>query len=203
MQVVIHQLSVTGLKSGSITAAGLTSKKEVVYTKYFRQSSFNISLRPFCVPRDMPAVYNWAWKLSRSANAVAASYLYAGHADFTRSFMALVNNRIPVCQIDICAADKDELCESYHSAPGDYIIRLLMNTHKKRVRTLQVKALQTSLAYFFTFPEITQIIAEPEADNKLYNDVLQKSGFQFEEQLYNQYLVSNLFVCTRESFIPE
>jgi RimJ/RimL family protein N-acetyltransferase len=55
--------------------------------------------------------------------------------------------------------------------------------------------------YFFLFPEIRQIIAEPEAENKVFNDTLLKAGFQFEEQVYNHYSVCNLFVCTRESFI--
>jgi RimJ/RimL family protein N-acetyltransferase len=59
------------------------------------------------------------------------------------------------------------------------------------------------MEYFFLFPEIRQVIAEPEADNKVDNEILLKAGFQFEEQVYNQYTLCNLFVCTRQSFIPE
>jgi RimJ/RimL family protein N-acetyltransferase len=59
------------------------------------------------------------------------------------------------------------------------------------------------MEYFFKFPEIRQIIAEPEADNKVFNEILLKAGFQFEEQVYNQYAVCNLFVCTRQNFISE
>lgn len=190
---------VTGLKNGLIASASLATKKEVVYKKNFHHPSLNISLRPFSIPRDMPAIYSWAWKLSRAANSVAASYLYEDHSDFARSFMAFVNNRIPVCQIDICSADKDDLYESFPASQGDYIIRLLMNTNKKRVRQLHIKALQTCLDYFFLFPEVRQIIAEPEADNRLYNELLQKAGFQFEEQVYNRYALCNLFLCTRQS----
>jgi hypothetical protein len=189
---------VTGTAKGVITPASLITKKEVVYFKRFQHPAFTISLRPFCIPRDMPAIYSWAWKLSRAANTVAASYLYAGHSDFARSFMAVVNNRLPVCQVDICAAEKDELCESYPKGEGDYIIRLLMNSNKTTIRTLHIKALQTCLEYFFLFPEVKQIIAEPEADNKMYNELLLKAGFQFEGQVYNQYTICNLFVCTRK-----
>lgn len=202
MNIAIYKPSVTGLKSDFIHATALTSKKEVVFTKYFRHPSFNISLRPFSVQQDMPAIYSWAWKLSRAANTVAASYLYTGHSDFARSFMAVANNRVPICQIDVCNAEKDELYELYPSAPGDYIIRMLMNTNKKIVRPLHVKALQTCVSYLFQFPEVNQIIADPETDNKLYNEILQKAGFQFETQLYNQYIMSNLFICNRQSFIP-
>lgn len=151
----------------------------------------------------MHAIYNWAWKLSRAANTVAASYLYAGSSDFARSFMVLLNNRLALCQVDICSADKDELYDTFPSSSGDFIIRLLMNTNRKTVRPLHLKALQTCMEYFFLFPEIKQIIAEPEAENKMYNDILLKAGFRQEEQVFNQYSVCNLLVCTRQSFIPE
>jgi RimJ/RimL family protein N-acetyltransferase len=203
MEIVCSIPGFTGLKDGLIASTGLNTKKEVVYAKHFQHPSFTLSLRPFCIPHDMPAIYSWAWKLSRAANTVAASYLYAGSSDFARSFMVLVNNRVAICQVDICAADKDELYDAYPTSTGDYIIRILMNTKRKTIRPLHLKALQTCMEYFFMFSEIRQIIAEPEADNKVFNEILLKAGFQFEEQVYNQYAVCNLFVCTRQSFLPD
>jgi RimJ/RimL family protein N-acetyltransferase len=203
MKIVCAIPGFSGLQDGLITATGHNTKKEVVYTKHFQHSSYTLSLRPFCIPRDMPAIYSWAWKLSRAPNSVAASYLYAGSSDFARSFMVMHNNRSAICQVDICAADKDELFDAYPTSAGDYIIRLLMNTNKKTVRPLHLKALQTCMEYFFKFPEIRQIIAEPEADNKVLNEILLKAGFQFEEQVYNQYAVCNLFVCSRQNFISD
>lgn len=203
MEIVCSIPGFTGLKDGLIASTGLNTKKEVVYARHFQHPSFTLSLRPFCIPRDMPAIYSWAWKLSRAANTVAASYLYAGSSDFARSFMVLLNNRMAICQVDICAADKDELYDAYPTSTGDYIIRILMNTNRKTIRPLHLKALQTCMEYFFMFPEIRQIIAEPEADNKVFNEILLKAGFQFEEQVYNQYAVCNLFVCTRQSFLPD
>jgi hypothetical protein len=201
MEIVCAIPGFQGLQDGLIAATGLNMKKEVVYTKHFPHSSYALSLRPFCIPRDMPAICSWAWKLSRAANSVAASYSYAGSSDFARSFMVMLNNRTAICQVDICAADKDELFDAYSNSTGDYIIRVLMNNNKKTVRPLHLKALQTCMEYFFMFPEIRQIIAEPEADNKVFNEILLKAGFQFEEQVYNQYAVCNLFICTRQSFI--
>ena len=200
MEIACYKPGVTSQADGLFASTSMLERKEVVYTKHFLPSSLSVSLRPFSVPRDMATLCKWAWKLNRATDSVAASYLYTGYSDFARSFMALINNRTPVCQIDICAADKDELCESYSSSPGDYIIRLLMNTNKKIVRPLHLKALQTCLEYFFSFPHVRQIMAEPEDDNKLYNDLLQQAGFQFEDQVYHQYTVCNLFVCTRNSF---
>jgi RimJ/RimL family protein N-acetyltransferase len=203
MEIVCSTPGFTGLQDGLIGSTGLNTKKEVVYLKHFQHPSYTLSLRPFCIPRDMPALYSWAWKLSRAADTVAASYQYASNSDFARSFMVMRNNRIAICQVDICAADKDELYDTYPTAEGDYIIRVLMNSNKKTVRPLHLKALQTCMEYFFLFPEIRQVFAEPEADNKAYNDILLKAGFQFEEQVYSQYTLCNLFVCTRKSFIAE
>jgi|RhiMetdeSRZDD1v2_1073273.scaffolds.fasta_scaffold01452_11 RimJ/RimL family protein N-acetyltransferase len=203
MEIACYKPGVTSQADGLFASTSMSARKEVVYAKHFHPSSLSVSLRPFCVPRDMTTLYKWAKKLNRAEDSVAVSYLYTSYSDFARSFMALINNRIPVCQVDICAADKDELCETYPSSPGTYIIRLLMNTNKKIVRPLHLKALQTCMEYFFSFPHIKQIIAEPEDDNKLCNDLLQKVGFQFEDQVYHQYTVCNLFVCTRETFIRQ
>ncbi|MBO9198811.1 MULTISPECIES: GNAT family N-acetyltransferase [Niastella] len=203
MQITCTTPGFTGLKDGLISSTGLHTKTEVVYSKRFQHPSYTLSLRPFSIPQDMPAIYKWAWKLSRAANTVAASYLYAGSSDFARSFMVLLNNRLALCQVDICTAEKDELYDTFPTSSGDYIIRLLMNANRKTIRPLHLKALQTCMEYFFLFPEIKQIIAEPEADNKLYNEILSRAGFQQEEQVFSQYSICNLLVCTRKSFIPE
>jgi hypothetical protein len=203
MQITCTTPAITGGKDGLISSTSLHSKNEIVYSKLFQHTSYTLSLRPFSIPRDMPAIYSWAWKLSPAANTVATSYLYAGSSDFARSFMVLLNNRLALCQVDICSADKDELYDTFPSSSGDYIIRLLMNTNRKTVRPLHLKALQTCLEYFFLFPEIKMIIAEPEAENKMYNEILLKAGFRQEEQVFSQYAVCNLLVCTRQSFIPE
>ncbi|WP_205509163.1 GNAT family N-acetyltransferase [Longitalea arenae] len=201
MELVCSTPGIPGLKNGLIASTGLTVQKEVVFKKHFQQPSYALCLRTINIPHDMPAICSWAWKQSRAADTLATSYQYADSSDFVRSFMILLNNRLAVCQVDICEADKDELFDAYPATTGDYIIRILMNSNKKTVRPLQLKALQTCMEYFFSFPEIRQVIAEPEADNKLYNDILLKAGFQFEDQVCNQYALCNLFVCTRQSFI--
>ena len=199
MHIAINLPGVTP-RGGLLSSTAAVVKKEVVYTKFFHHPDHNISLRPFCIARDMPVIYNWAWKISRAANMVAASYMYTGASDFARSFMVLLNNRIPLCQVDICNAAKDELYESYHAAPGDYILRFLLNTKKKKVRPLHVKAVQTCMEYFLSFAEVKQLIAEPEAGNKMYNDLLRKAGFTFKEKAHSQYTAFNVYACPRDFF---
>jgi hypothetical protein len=199
MEIAYYLPSLTP-KVGLTTATVMAAKKEVVYTKFFHRPNRSISLRSFCIARDMPVIQQWAWNISQAADIVAASYLYTGASDFARSFMVLVNNRIPLCQIDISHATKDELYESYRSAPGDFIIRFLLNTNKKKIRPLHIKALQTCIEYFFSFTEVKQLVAAPDAGNKLHNELLQKAGFRFREKMYSHYSVSNLYICPRDHF---
>src|SRR5688500_13760569 len=107
METVCSIPGFTGLHAGLIASTGLNTKKEVFFSKHFQHPSFTLSLRPFCIPHDMTTLYSWESKLSRAAAIVEASYRYAGDSDFARSFMVLRNNRMAVCQVDICAADKD------------------------------------------------------------------------------------------------
>lgn len=197
---VAYYLPSVAPQENLITTAGLLTKKEVIHSKFFNAPACNISLRPFCVTRDMPVITNWAWKISKAADMVAASYMYTGDSDFARSFMVLINNRYPVFQIDISNAAKDELFESYSHTPGDYIIRFLLNSDKKKIRPLHVKAMQTCIEFFFSHIEIKRLIAEPDTSNKLHNELLQKAGFSFKEKIHHQYSVSNLYVFSRPQF---
>ena len=93
MQITCTTPGITGGRDGLISSTGLHTKKETVYTKLFQHPSYTLSLRPFSILRDMQAIYSCAWKLSRAANNVAASYLYAG-SSVARPFMVLLNNRL-------------------------------------------------------------------------------------------------------------
>jgi hypothetical protein len=183
-----------------ITSTSLVTKREWVFTREFRNPACTISLRPFCITRDLKAIGQWDWRLHRAGNTVAPSYLYTGDSDFARSFMVLVNGRTPVCQIDICQADKDELFESFRPAPGDHIIRLLFNTDKKKIRLLHIKALQACIEYFFSFPEVKQLIADIDKLDTLHQELILKSGFRFKERIHHDYSISNLYAFGRHVF---
>jgi hypothetical protein len=180
-----------------IASTRLLSKKEWVFSRKFRHPACTISLRLLCITRDLAAICQWDWRLHRAGHMVAASYLYTGDSDFARSYMVLVNGRTPVCQVDICQADKDELSEIYHPAPGDYIIRFLLNTEKKKVRPLHVKALQTCIEYFFSFPEVKQLIADVDKSEPLHQDLALKAGFRFRKKLHHNYSMSGLYALHR------
>ena len=175
--------------------------KEIVYSKYFRYLSCKISLRPFCIHTDMPLVYNWAWKYHAAPELIAASYRYTSESSFACSYMALLNDRTPIGEIDICHAIQDELCDHYKALPGDFIMRLII-PGRHLSKQLQIHLIQTCTEYFFENPRIERIIAEPELASRPYDEIMMRSGFRFLQKIYQSYKISNLYYCTRDS-IPK
>ena len=196
---LVHQLPKrNGLHRNGLNLIPRDTNKEVVYSRYFRYLSYKISLRPFCIFTDMPVVYNWVWKFNAAPDLIAASYQYTCESNFACSYMALLNDRTPIGEIDICHAVQDELCDHYKALAGDYIMRLIV-PGKIKSRQLQVNLLQTCTEFFFSNPHIERIIVEPDAENKRYNEIMARAGFRFQQKIYQSYKVSNLYYCTRDS----
>jgi RimJ/RimL family protein N-acetyltransferase len=187
------------LKSSLYSPAEPNSRNEIVYARHFRYPACKISLRPFCIVCDMPVIYNWAWKESYAAELIAESYQYTHESNFARSYMALSNNSRPICEVDICHASQDELCDQFPVLEGDYVLRLLV-PGKNKSRPLLSNVLQTCMEYFFRFPEVERILMEPDVENTDYNELLVRSGFCFQQTIYQLYKTSNLYYFTRQSF---
>ena len=177
------------------------SPEEIVFSKDFPAAGYNISLRRFCISTDMQAIYHWAWKTSTAAKLLASSYVYTHESNFARSYMVFLNDTIPVCQVDICRSLQDDICDHYKVSPGDYIVRIIVHLQKKKNRRFYVDVLRCCLEYFFSSTEVERIIIEPDVENERYNDLVIHSGFRFLQRIYQPYKASNLYYCTRESFV--
>jgi RimJ/RimL family protein N-acetyltransferase len=106
----------------------------------------------------------------------------------------------PICQIDISRVLQDDIGDHFQPFPGDHIIRTLVDPRKKKTTELYTAVLKTCLEYFFSLPRIDRIFTEYEEENELYNTMIVKAGFQFQQQVYQSYKVSNLYCCTRENY---
>jgi hypothetical protein len=178
-------------------------KRDVVFTKYFSQPAFTIDLRPFAIHTDLPFVCETLHADCNSAaiSVVAASYLYTGTSNFTRSFSCLLNNSLMIASIDICNALCDELYDCIFLRPGDYIIRLLVPRKKKTIYPLTIEVLKTCMEYFFLFPEIKQLFIELSADDKEMIDLVLECGFNLYTLCDSQYCSVIIFKSTRQSLI--
>lgn len=166
---------------------------DAVFTKEFAHPLCTLSLRPFDVFTDLPVIYNRESDIGVSGDLIAASYVYTRESSFARSYMVMLDQHFPICEVDICRAMQDEICDYFKAEPGDYIIRLLSASPRRVRHRLFTSLLQTCLEYFQQFPEIKRIFIECDSENDWQHDLLLKCGFRFRERISQEYKTSNLY----------
>jgi hypothetical protein len=167
--------------------------EEAVFTKQFTHPLCSLSLRPFNVFTDLPVIYNRESETGDTDLLIAASYVYTRESSFARSYMVLLDQHFPVCEVDICRALQDEICDYFKAEQGDYIIRLLSASPRRIRQRLFTSLLETCLGYFLEFSEIKRIFIESDTENTWQHDLLLKCGFRFREKISQEYKTSNLY----------
>jgi hypothetical protein len=200
MNNTYHASGLTGIHNRLYAPPGPLLKQDTVFRKHYQAHGCSISLRPVCILTDLPVIYNWAWKQSEGAGLIAASYLYARDSCFARSFMVMLNNNLPACQVDICRVTQDDLCSFYKAQPGDFVIRLLTNPRTTIRREWQRLIIKACLEYFFSFREVERLLCDPEEENSLQQALLEQTGFRFRQKIWQPYKEARLYCCTRQSF---
>lgn len=168
-------------------------RQDIVFTKEFRHPHCTLSLRPFNVFTDLPVIYNRDSDEDNLADLIAASYVYTRESSFARSYMILLDHAMPVCEVDICRALQDEVCDYFKAEAGDFIIRILPASPRRIRRRLFTSLLETCLEYFLEFQEVKRIYIESETENNWQHDLLLKSGFRFKERICQEYKNTNLY----------
>jgi hypothetical protein len=168
-------------------------RQDIVFTKEFRHPHVILSLRPFNVFTDLPVIYNRDPDEDNLADLIAASYAYTRESSFARSYMVLLDHAMPVCEVDICRALQDEVCDYFKAEPGDFIIRILPASPRRIRRRLFTSLMETCLEYFLEFQEVKRIYIESETENNWQHDLLLKSGFRFKESICQEYKNTNLY----------
>lgn len=186
MKVISPTLRLTNVNNPGL-------RQDLVFTKQFDHPNCSLSLRPFSVFTDLPVIYNRETDLGMVADLIAASYVYTRESSFARAYMILLDHQAPVCEVDICRALQDEVCDHYPAESGDYVMRLLPASPEKIRRRLYTGLLQTCLEYFLSLPEIKRIFIESEADNEWQHELLLKNGFRFREKICQEYKTTSLY----------
>mgnify|MGYP003575592173 CR=1 FL=1 len=186
MKVVSPPLRLTNVNS-------LAYGQDIVFTKEFRHPHCTLSLRPFNVFTDLPTIYNREPGDDNLSDLIAASYVYTRESSFARSYMVLLDHHLPVCEVDICRALQDEVCDHYRAEGGDYIMRLLPASPRRIRRRLFTSLLETCTEYFLSLPTIKRIFLECEAENAWQHQLLLKAGFKSKGRILQEYKNSNLY----------
>lgn len=168
-------------------------KQDAVFTKEFRHPHCSLSLRPFDVFTDLPAIYSRDTDEGVAADLIAASYVYTRESNFARSYMIHLDHSLPICEVDFCRTLQDEVCDHYKAENGDFVIRLLPASPRRIRRRLFTGLLQTCIEYFLSFPEVKRIFIESETENDWQHDLLLKAGFRYRNMIHQEYKNSNLY----------
>ena len=142
------------------------------------------SLRPFCIPNDLPAIYNWIQKFGsgpgRNNPSPVQQLLEAYHdlltSDYSQSLIAEVDDE-PILQIDIVRADQDEISLREEIQPGDYCIHFLFSPYFDESPAYFAEALHSCLYSFFSFPEVKRIFCKAYVIDNRSNLLLRNAGF--------------------------
>lgn len=142
------------------------------------------SLRPFCIPVDLPIIYNWLQEYcsvpGKNPFAPVQQLLEAYHdlltSDYSQSLIAEVDG-MPILQIDIIRADQDEISLKEDIEAGDYSIHFLFSPHFDEPMSYFANALNSCLYSFFSFPGIRRVFCKALVSDKRSNRLLQGAGF--------------------------
>lgn len=164
------------------------------------------SLRPFCIPSDLPVIYSWLQQYCRApernpftpVQQLLETYHALLTADYSQSLLAEVDGN-PLLQIDIIRADQDEISLKANIEPGDYCIHFLLSPHFPEPIGYFAGALNRCLYSFFSFPGIRRIYCKTPAGDKRSNYLLQEAGFVLNRAVNDYSVKMNIY---RHDYVP-
>jgi hypothetical protein len=178
--------------------------REMVFTKYFSKGH-SISLRPFCMTRDVPFL---AEQLKKKYDFLPVSripfsldltaILCMQESDFARVYTCILDHQDPIDIAEIANARMTELGLCKEVRPGDFQFEMPYTLGKKNNHEFKEDCLQTCLEYFFSFSEIRRIISTPLSKEKGTIQLLHKNGFLYSHDLLSPYR-KTFFYCNRET----
>lgn len=146
------------------------------------------SLRPFCIPQDLPVIYDWIGEYCSVPGSnpftPVQQLLEAYHdlltGDYSQSLIAEVDGKA-ILQIDIIRADQDEISLKEDVQKGDYCIHFLVSPHFDEPIDFLAGALNSCLNSFFSFPDVQRIFCKASVYDKRSNNLLHEAGFRLNK----------------------
>jgi hypothetical protein len=148
-----------------------------------------LTIRPFCVPEDLPAIYSWIHAYSGATGKDAVSpvpqlletYTLLLTSDYSQSFIAAVNNK-PLVQFDVISAGRDDISLEQQIQPGDYSFHFLFSPFFTQPPGYFTEAMGHCLKSLAPFPEIRCLLCKSYGLDKRSNRLLQDTGFVLNKQ---------------------
>jgi hypothetical protein len=148
------------------------------------------SIRPFCIPQDLPVIHNWIRRYcgvsdngdSTPLQPLLETYNTLLTAEYSQSLIAEVDD-VPLLQLDIKRADKDEISLKEEVQPGDYSLQFLFSPSFTQPADYFVAAMEKCLQGIFHFPEVKRLFCKTYSLDKKSNRLLLNAGFILDKKV--------------------
>jgi acetyl CoA:N6-hydroxylysine acetyl transferase len=153
---------------------------------------------------DMTVIYKWINEgcggqlplADQESDLFKEAYSSIQASDAVQVFIGMIDDS-PVCEIELYQARQHAISLSFESRPGDYYLDLL--SPPSGPHGYMADLLHHSLEYFFSFGEVSRIMAEADINNEWMNELLKSAGFHLYKTLNAPYKNSHLYFCSRRS----
>jgi hypothetical protein len=148
------------------------------------------SIRPFCIPQDLPVIHKWIRRYcgvgdnseSSPLQPLLETYNTLLTSDYSQSLIAEADD-VPLLQLDIMRADKDEISLKEEIKSGDYSLQFLFSPLLPEPVDYCVAAMGKCLEGIFSFPEIKRLFCKTYALDKRSNRLLLNAGFVLDKKV--------------------
>ena len=186
----------------------MKKRTETLFGSTFDSSLSVIELRSLDLQKDLPTIHNWVhqpyakkfWQMDIGLAELEAFYRSVLERAHTHSIVACYNNEL-VAQIDIYHAPFDEVGRCYPATINDYGVHFIMAPVGERIPSFSTIIFSAAIEFLFQFSCVHRVVGEPDSHNVKANELVQRAGFRFQQQIVLPDKEANLYFCDRSSFL--
>lgn len=143
-----------------------------------------ISLRPVSTHTncDIDAVHGWltnGYSAKLPVDQLRVFFILLGESTYAQAFMILLNDTIPVGQIEVYRMLEDEQNKPLYPTEGDYRIYVPVMPVVASHPEVTVQIMQACIHYFLSFAEVKKICWVVSKKDTERNGIAEKAGFQW------------------------
>lgn len=179
----------------------------ILFTKQYTDWNDPVLFRSLDLETDLYMIHSWMnqaysqkfWQLNGAIDMVRSTYKGVLDKKHAHSYIGMMGDR-PICLIDLYAVEADELKDHVDAKAGDCGLHLLMCPPREMQKGWSLLALRAFADFYFSFPQMNNLYAEPDIENSAANQLALKAGFKFIKEIRLAYKSAKLYSMDRKSY---
>lgn len=187
----------------------MNKHKEVVDIVFSRtiKNFETIELRSLDIEKDIDTIYKWVSKpyasfwgmLDKSLEAIRLEYTQLVSQENYEVFIGMIKDK-PIFLMEKYEASSDRISTYYDVKEGDYGMHILVAPPQQKIHDFTWNVFTTVVSYFFTQPEVSRIVVEPDVRNKKIHELNKKAGFYYLKEINLPEKRAALAFCRLQDF---